>query len=145
MGDAKIERVVFDDPNAAFAGQSLEQRDGLALAPEIGSDRDRVFRRHQRFGDGFGTRGLDAAPAHRPVFRLGKAVGMRIVDHLRQGLARQHHVDGALRIALHEGMAAPQRLLGDDAGGQRIFPFHEGAHDARHVEGVLHEMHIGIA
>ena len=46
---------------------------------------------------------------------------------------------------MRKGAGAGQRFLHHDAGGQRIFPFDVGTDDARDVEGVLHEMHIGVA
>src|SRR6185437_488323 len=67
------------------------------------------------------------------------------IPFFRERLARQHHVDRARRIAMGKGAAAGERLLHHDAGRQGIFPFHIGAHDAGDVEGVLHEMHIGVA
>ena len=42
-------------------------------------------------------------------------------------------------------MRAPQRLFHHDAGRQRPFPFQIGPHQARLVERLLHEMHIGVA
>ena len=75
--------------------------------------------------------------------RIGRHGGL--VPFFRQRLARQHHVDRAGRIALRKGAGAGQRFLHHDAGGQRIFPFDVGTHDAGDIEGVLHEMHIGVA
>ena len=46
---------------------------------------------------------------------------------------------------MHEGAGAGQRFLHDDTRGQRIFPFDVRPHDAGDIEGILHEMHIGIA
>ncbi len=40
---------------------------------------------------------------------------------------------------------APQRLLDDDARRQRPFPFQIGPHQARLIERLLHEMHVGVA
>ena len=46
---------------------------------------------------------------------------------------------------MHESAGAGQRLLHDNAGRQRIFPFDVRPYDAGDVEGILHEMHISVA
>ncbi len=46
---------------------------------------------------------------------------------------------------MRERGGASERLLHHDAGGERILPLHIGTDDARDIERVLHEMHIGVA
>ena len=90
----------------------------------------------------FGVRG---ARRHRPEAfrRIGADLALR--PQLGQGLAREGEIDGAARVALHHRVGAAQRLLGDHPGRQIVFPLGVGPHDARLVERLLHEMHVGVA
>ena len=130
-------------PQASARRSSAET--ASAFAPEIGRQRDRIFRRHQSRGDGVDASRIDAAGRHAAIARGIVGRHLRFVPFLGQRLARQHHVDRPGWIAVHEGAGAGERFLHDDAGGQRILPFDIGPHDAGDVEGILHEVYIGVA
>jgi hypothetical protein len=61
LRNAEIERIEFRNPDAAGLRKALQHRDRFWSAPEIGGERDRVFRRHQLRGDFFDPRRLDSA------------------------------------------------------------------------------------
>ena len=145
LRNIEIDRIELGNPDAAGKCQALQRRDRVGVASEIGRQRDRIFRGHQSRGDGIHASRIDAAGRHAAIARGIVGRHLRFVPFLGQRLARQHHVDRPGRIAMHEGAGAGERFLHDDAGGQGILPFDIGPHDAGDVEGVLHEVHIGVA
>ena len=140
-----VERIELDHPDAGEARQLVEQRDGGVVAPGIGRDQQGPLRRQQLGGDGVDRGGVSGARRHRPeaLRRIGADLALR--PQLGQSFARKGEIDGAARIALHHRMGAAQRLLGDHARRQIVFPLGVGPHDACLVERLLHEMHVSVA
>ena len=74
-----------------------------------------------------------------------KGADFSLLPALGQHFSRQHEVNWALGIALHDAVRAAKDFLGGHAGRQRILPLHEGPHDARLIEWLLDEVYIVIA
>src|SRR5437879_4665609 len=67
LRNVEVDRIEFRNPDAAGPCQPLQRRDRLSLAAEIGRERNRVFRRHQRFRDRSDPLRLDTARLHAAV------------------------------------------------------------------------------
>ena len=140
-----VERIELDHADAGKTRQLVEHGDGGVVAARIGRDQQRTLRREQARDQRLERGGIDAARRDRAeaVGRIG--IDLALAPGRGQRLAREGHVDRPLGIALHHRVGAAQRLLGDHAGRQVVLPLGVGPHDARLVERLLHEMHVGVA
>lgn len=82
---------------------------------------------------------------HRAIVVLPIGAHLIAVATLRQRFARQSKEDGARRVTLHYGMGASHDFLGYHGVGQRVLPFHVGAHQAADIERILDKVHIIVA
>ena len=144
VGDV-VGHVGFVDGNAGELRQRVDRLGGMIVAPGIAGDQDRIFRRHELVGERGNELRIGAAAARRGKLILGIAVDLVGRPALGQRLALHHQIDRAAGLALHDRMGAPQRFLDDNARGQGPFPFQIGPHQARLVERLLDEMHVGVA
>ena len=88
---------------------------------------------------------IGSACLKRSVTVARKRTDGLLVPRLRQDLAGQHQIDRAGRLALHDGVGAPQDFLADDARWQRVFPLDVRPHEAALIERLLDEVHVGVA
>jgi hypothetical protein len=138
-------RVALEHTDPGKFGEFGDQLGGTRAAPRIAGDQDRVLGGKELVGELRHHRRIGAARRHGAELFARIAAHLVGVPGLRERLPLHHQVDRATRLALHDRVRAPQRLLDDDAGGQRPFPFHIRAHQAALVDRLLHEMHVGIA
>jgi hypothetical protein len=61
LWQVQIDGIEFRDPNAAGPRQSVQHLHCPRVAPEIGGQRNRIFRLHQLIGDGIDAHPINAA------------------------------------------------------------------------------------
>ena len=140
-----VGHVGFVDGDAGELRQRVDRIGGVRMASGIAGDQDRIFRRQQFLGERRDELRIGAAARRRGKLVGGIAPDLVGVPMLRQRLALHHQINRAARLALHDRIRPPQRLLDDDARRQRPFPFQIGPHQARLIERLLHEMHVSVA
>ena len=143
--DVHVAGAELEDLYAAQPCEVFQRGNSICLAAEVRGHRHRAFGRQELRGNRLRTLIVNAASLNRAVTL--PAVGLDFVTRhaFGQHFTRQGQVDRALRIALHHRVTAPQNFFGNHAAGQGIIPLDIRAHQAGHVERVLHKMHIVVA
>ncbi len=135
----------FDDADAGKLRQLVEQRDRGGIAARIGRDQKGLLGSQQPGRDGIDRLAIDGAHGCRAKTLLGIGADLALGPELGQRLAREGHVDRPLGVAHHHRVGPAQRLLGDHARGQVVFPFCVRPDQRRLVERLLDEVHVGVA
>ena len=140
-----VGHVRFEHADAGELGELRDQLGRTRIASGIAGDQNGALGRQQPVDQLRHQLGIGAAADGAAVLLGVEAANIVHAPGLRQRLPLHHQIDRPLRLALHDGVGAAQRLLHHDAGRQRPLPLEVGANEARLIERLLHEVHVGIA